>query len=264
MNTEQPSAKIKEEARALMSAMHQKMKDEFERYKKLHYNPNTKGGGYEKVVLSMLTDYIGSAFNFHQRAQLIDAEMKYMDIFAKGSNEIDVIATFRNASPNLILKIQDTEFVPYDAVAFMIEVKERMDKSNLEVDLDKLRKIAMLPLTPDRCQPPLTGSYNIERPLRILFYYDISIDDREEERLLLEHYSDWDLIVVLQKDVIILNMSLPISDILPEQFKNVQIFHWEQNPLVSLLLIILASVPMPLSVSVLKTFLNLDRLSKIS
>lgn len=169
MNNENPNEKKKREAKALMEAINRKMKDEFERYEKIHYNPNKKGADYEKVVSSMLKDYIGSMFNFHERAQLIDVEMKYLDIFEKGSNETDVVATFKNASPNLILKIQDTAFVPYDAVAFIIEVKARMDKTSLAADLDKLEKIAKLPLAEGRFGISIGGQYNIERPLRILF-----------------------------------------------------------------------------------------------
>ena len=60
-----------------------------------------------------------------------------------------------------------------------------------------------------------------EHPLRILIYFDISIDSEEEENLLLAHHTVWDAIVVLNKDVVILNMSLPIaSAIVPEQYKD--------------------------------------------
>jgi len=46
--------KIREEAKALVTAIYKKIQNEFERFEKIHYNQNTKGADYEKVVASML------------------------------------------------------------------------------------------------------------------------------------------------------------------------------------------------------------------
>jgi hypothetical protein len=110
------------------------MKDEFKRYEKIYYNTNTKGSDYEKVLQSILTDYLGSRFEFHTRAQIIDAEMEYIKFLQHGSNELDVVGIFYNTTPKIVLKMKDHVLVPYDAVALISEVKFHLNKTNLEKD----------------------------------------------------------------------------------------------------------------------------------
>src|SRR3989442_1510632 len=133
--------KKKVEARRLLAAIHAKITDEFRRYEGIHYNTNTKGSDYEKVVADLIKEYLDSTLIVHVRSQLIDVNMEYLTIFDRGIIEVDVVGTYRTASPNIVLKIKDTEFIPYDTVAFAMEVKEQLDKQKLEDDLIKLQKI---------------------------------------------------------------------------------------------------------------------------
>jgi len=163
------------------------------------------------------------------------------------------------------LKTATSTFVPYDAAAVIVEVKALMDKEKLESDLQKLEKVAKLELTPERIGMALGSSFNIQRPLRILVYFAASIKEEEKQALLTKYHSVWDAILVLAKDVIILNLSLLIANaIVPDQYKQLRTLDWVQNPFVILLLLIVASVPVPLGVNVLQTLINLDTFSKRS
>jgi hypothetical protein len=68
----------------------------------------------------------------------MDTQMEYLSIFSVGENEVDVAATFVRTYPKIVVKIGETKYVPYDGVAFIIEVKSTVDKTRLEQDLLKL------------------------------------------------------------------------------------------------------------------------------
>ncbi len=123
--------------------------------------------------------------------------------------------------------------------------------------------MARLELTADRLGMALGGRFNVNRPLRLLVYNSETIDVDEKNALLMEYYSVWDAIMVVEKDTIILNLSSPIANaVAPDQFKAGKILNWIQNPFVILLLLVVGSVPVPLGVNVLQTLINLDTFSK--
>jgi hypothetical protein len=256
-------AKKKKEARRFIDAIHSRLQDEFERYKDIHYNPNTKGANYEKVIADLLKDYLGAKFNIHNRSQLIDANMDYLANFDRGSVEVDIIGTFKTAVPNLILKIVDTELIPYDAVGFLVEVAKKMEKEKLEEDLTKLQKIGRLAITANRFGLTVGGNYLVDRPLRILFYVENDIAENTLNQLLVQFYDAWDAVMILNENKILVNMSLKFAKALsPDQPETIKILGWGGNAFMMLLLIILTTTPTPLSVNVIQTFINLDTFSK--
>lgn len=99
MKSDSLGGKRKHQAKLILDAISHELKDEFERSKDILLNTNTKGGEYENVVGRMLGTYLGSRFEFHTRAQLIDVNMEYLNIFSLGGNEVDVVATFVQTYP---------------------------------------------------------------------------------------------------------------------------------------------------------------------
>ncbi len=100
----------------------------------------TRRGVTERAVADVLTEYLGAEFDFSVRAQLIDVNFRYVKILGTQANEIDIVGTFKSATPKLVLKTATSIFVPYDAVALIVEVKTVMDKGKLREDLEKLAR----------------------------------------------------------------------------------------------------------------------------
>ena len=68
----------------------------------------------------MLGSYLASRFEFHTRAQLLDANMEYLNLFSVGENKVDVAATFIRTYPKIVLKIGDTKYIiPYIILKFI-------------------------------------------------------------------------------------------------------------------------------------------------
>jgi hypothetical protein len=108
-----------QQAKELIGAINHQMKDEFERSKGILLNTNTKGWEYEKEISHMLGSYLASRFKFHTRAQLLDANMEYLNLFSVGENKVDVAATFIRTYPKIVLKIGDTKYIPYIILKFI-------------------------------------------------------------------------------------------------------------------------------------------------
>jgi hypothetical protein len=265
--TSDPTAeKRKDQAKALIAAMNHQMKDEFERSKEILLNANTKGAEYEKEISRMLGTYLGSRFEFHTRAQLIDVNMEYLNLFSVGENEVDVAATFIQTYPKIVLKIGDTKYIPYDGAAFIIEVKKTIDKSKFEKDLRKLEKISKLNLSADRLGGVTQGGqHSIDRPLRLLFYFESSIDETIRQDLMLRYCHAWDMILIIQKNELLSNRRLPaVNALMSARSWHGQMFSWGgDNCFIMLLFFLSLSIPVPIGgVNVIKTFLNLDMYSK--
>lgn len=110
----------KKEAIRLSEIINNQVKDKIKNYGKIHLSPNSVGGGYEKVVCHLLSDYFGSRFEFYTRAQIVDAKMQYMKVLPLGSGEIDVVGIFNTTTPKIVLKLdEDQVMLPYDAVALL-------------------------------------------------------------------------------------------------------------------------------------------------
>ena len=126
-------------------------------------------------------------------------------------NEFDVVATYNNALPKALFEFRKRQFMPYDATAFIIEVKQTLNKPNLNKDLEKLRKLSMLSIGENVYIPSIKTPFTIGRPARILFYYE----KRMNEKLLwdtLAKSKDWcDFLVIYNEDKLVLGRHVPIA-----------------------------------------------------
>lgn len=238
----------------LLNSLNSKFMTQLKEIKPLRGATNTKGGEYEKVLTKSLKQYFASRFQFHSRSILVDAQMEYLKIFSYGENEIDIVATFNISSPQIVIKKGALKYVPYDATAFIIEVKSKLTKSDLSEDLSKLEQISKLPLSPNRFMSGTIGHpQRVQRPLRILFYYEESIDRMEMEKLLNSYNRAWDLIFIVKKDELVLNMSLDLVKKLSEisfpqgsqEEDKILILSWKTDAYLLFLLCISALVPFP-------------------
>jgi hypothetical protein len=243
----------KKQATDMLTEMEQDLKNNFNTIKTKHYNQNTKGYDYENVLKDFLEAYLGGIYDFHSRVPLIDAELQALSVFRQGKNEFDVVGTFKTAMPRIIFKTRKTSFIPYDAVAFIAEVKQTLTKNTLEDDLKKLSKLSSLKIG-DRWQVSVRGQYCIERPLRILFYYEARIAGRTM-RTLLEYRQDaWDLLLILKSDLLVGNPCLPA---IGKRFGTDQLFFFKEFPLLHMMLITTSSLPCPPIVNAWGLFIKL-------
>jgi hypothetical protein len=107
----------------LYRAIEGQIKNSIEGFKYLNYNPNTKGADYEEVICDPLNTYLGSRFDFYSRAQIVGREIKYTRLFKGRAKEIDVVGTFKEATPKIVVKVRKTRIIPYDAISLLSEVK---------------------------------------------------------------------------------------------------------------------------------------------
>jgi hypothetical protein len=259
--SEDRNKKKREQANVFLDGINQELKSMFEQLRPLSLNSNTKGGEYEQHIADIFHRYLGSRFDFHVRAHLLDVEMTYLDLFSIGENEIDIIATFSNAVPKIIFKAGTRNYISYDSVAFTLDVKARLDNDKLEKDLEKTLKISKLSRLTHKIGDIIHGgSYLLDRPLRFLFYHESHISEGELDRLLKKYYSIWDVIYIINNNQIILNRSLPAVDaLMKERSFEGPILSWGGNKaFVLLLLIISTTIPQYHSVDITHTFLKLD------
>ena len=72
-------------------------------------SPNVK---FSNTIFYKKADFTNSDLQdaYINRAQLIDVNMEYLNIFSVGENEVDVVATFIQTYPKIVLKIGDTRY----------------------------------------------------------------------------------------------------------------------------------------------------------
>lgn len=203
------------------------------------YNSNTKGYNYEETVQEFFSNYLGGAFDFLLRKGVLDAELKALSVFKTSENEFDVVATFKDAVPKLVYE----PFVPYDSVAFIIEVKQTLDSSNLKKDLNKLDKLRTFKTGQKfpRYAYPLHATFlKLTRPLRILFCYEARISRQRFSETLDSYKEAWDMLLVLSEDMVLLNTSLPA---VPRVFKRDKPVTERPYPLLKAMYFICNSIP---------------------
>jgi len=246
----------------ILENIEQKLKNRFNEIHKTFYNPNVKGANYERILAEFLTEYFGGVYDIHTRVALLDGDLRALEIFSSGENEFDVVATFKTMCPRIVLEIGDMRYVPYDGVAFLVEVKQTLTKRSLEEDLSKLDKVSQLGYYWRECvTAELTGRYKIDRPLRALFYHERRTDDKVLADLL-SHYSSWDLLLVLSEDMLLANYeTLPlIRACSPRTDRIIRLFPY---PLLQFIMTIHASRSFPLYVNTSHVFLKLLSVSSL-
>lgn len=243
----------KVQAVKLLEAIDESLRNKFHELRGKHFNPNTKGYEYEGALKDFLESYLGGVYDFHVRVPIIDFNLEVYSIFntKKGENEFDVVSTYKTAVPKIILKAGATPFIPYDCVAFIVEVKQTLDSSALEKDLKKLDKLAKLKLG-ERFGVMIGGKFNVRRPLRILFYYESEIADATALKMLSNYGNAWDLMTVFMDDLVFANPQLPMIEV-----DRILISH--RHPLLQLMFVTTVSLPYPPIVNAWSLFHNILR-----
>jgi len=209
---------------------------ELRRIMELQSPPTVKGESYEDSIKEFFEKYLGSIYDFHTRISIIDFLGFCFEEFKPIENEFDIVATYKTAVPRIILEHKKQKYIPYDSVAFIIQVKQDLDKGKLKSDLEKLKKIRSLPLYPDRIPASViypnslfVGGPSVP-PLNILFYLRRSISDEAIESLLKEFKDCWDFLVIVEDRKLLVNYR--IIEILSKLVKeNLQILRSRfENP----------------------------------
>lgn len=191
------------------------LEDEFKKLRSIHYNPNVKGGGYEKILKEFLETYLGNVFTFDSRVALIDTNHDIFQLLKPSQNEFDIVVQYRTTFPSKVYTYKNIHYISYDSCAFVIEVAQTLTKKQLQDDLNKLRILTVLNKKlgwldkGKRFDFTVGGPYNVDYPLRVLFYYEASISRKEFTSALEKEIDSWDVLVLLKEKLLLLNSQLP-------------------------------------------------------
>jgi hypothetical protein len=172
--------------------------------------------------------------------------------------------------------VKDTNLIPYDATAFLMEVKKVVDKDSLEADLQKLKNVKKMGLYNNRFGDMIMGlPFFVTHPLMNLFYFEQGTNTQLIENILGNNSEFWDTAFILynhegQADVAI-NKRLPVAKVLsevvykakmntdtvPEEIKRQKFLWYTDVPFIILFQVILASIPSPIAVDVMPTIMNI-------
>lgn len=211
------------EAKRLLGAIEKQLNNRFDEIRSEKYNPNTKGFDYEIVLKDFLNSYLNGGFDFFVRVGILNVDLKVKSVLKLNQNEFDVVAVYKNAIPKLVYQ----RLVPYDSVAFVAEAKQTLTLTALKKDLEKFRKLAELKTDRHRFHlfPQIhdrEGKYPyLERPLRMLFYYEAKANGEKVHQLLCGELGKfWDICVILKKKVVLLNSTLYLVETIkkPEHY----------------------------------------------
>ena len=192
----------------ILEAMSASVEGRFNTIRKQHYNPNVKGGGYEKIVRSFLEAYLAGRFAFYERCSLLDTKLLIGEAFTAAENEWDVVGTFRNTIPSLVLEREGAPIVPYDAVALIVAVKQTLTQDHLEKDLNRFSRL--LDVEYESTKPMIGGAATVDHPLRILFYYEGDFSTNELVILQAFHRA-WDIAVSYVGESFLANRDLAFT-----------------------------------------------------
>jgi hypothetical protein len=228
------------------------------------------------VICDLLNAYLGSRFEFYNRAQIVDIDMKYTRIFQGGAREIDVVGTFNTTAPKIVLKAGHSVIIPYDAIALLAEVKSVLNRKTLREDLEKLGKIMQLRTFKNRFLiKKITGinekvfgfkEMRPDKPFRLLVYFKTPKDNTILDDLLSQYSGVWDAVFLVDKENVILNKDLPFAKALlkgrlSDRSPNSKFMIWKDFPFLMLLLVITRTIPIPPAVDVMATLLNIANLA---
>ena len=241
----------KENVTKILDGIEKGLKNKFEFIREQTFNPNTKGGEFEKILKRFFESYLSGLLDFHVRVSLIDTELDAFTVFSSGENEFDVVATFKTTVPKIVLELESTAFLPYDSVAFVTEVKQELSKTALENDLKKLEKLTKLKTSEKRFGVLITGNYTIKRPLRILFYYESRIAQETMYELLVNYMNAWDFVIILKDNMLLGNSCIPS---IGKRFDTEKPMSFDRYVLLFLMLLTSQSLPCPPIVSTWSLF----------
>lgn len=246
----------------LLDGLRQKLRSQWQEYRRQSYNQNTKGAAYEEALAKLLTDYLGGAYNIRTRTAILDDELKCLDIFTPAQNEIDVVAVFPQARPQIVFETEGMTWVPYHGVAFICEVKSSLTTTALREDLQKTAKLQEIERE-EGFGVTIGGSANVDHQLKCLVY-DKSSSVSEETLLdILESKKEaWDLVLLVEDDEIIANPDLPFAETLKHplyaygESENEGLVH-APNGLLWFLAFISVSIPHPPAITTVNPLLQM-------
>lgn len=92
--------------------------------------------------------------------------------------------------PKIVIRIGHSEFLPYDSVALLAEVKLNLTKSSLTKALQHLADIRRLEMSPHRFNTGTMGSAERveENPFRLVVAFNTQIKNDGMGKLLTEHF----------------------------------------------------------------------------
>lgn len=198
------------EAKQYLEVIEVQLKNKFKEIRSQKYCPNTKGYDYEDVLKTFFEFYLSGGFEFFTRVGILDNQLKVNKILKPIENEFDVVAIYKKSVPRIVMH----RSVPYDSVAFITEVKQTLTLQTLKDDLAKLDKLSKLPNPNNRvgmCSNyRVFSGFELGRPMRILFYYELKAKIEKVFDLLEGVYAkSWDICIILSEDIVFLNSTLP-------------------------------------------------------
>lgn len=147
------------------------------------------------------------------------------------------------------------EFTPYEATAFITEVKQTLTSSALIDDLQKLGKLDSLAPSDFGGAVVVQGPFAINRTLRILFYHEKEVlENRIVEILKDEEFvKSWDITAILQENVVFLNPLLPLAS----KMERASVIADKGYPLIKTMFFTSASIRYPVIADAWGLFVNL-------
>jgi len=264
----------------LITNFQTQLEHQWSRLRELESDDSARGSSYETVLKDLLQLYLSGRFDILSNCSVMDSNLACFDEFGNGAeNEVDVVGLFSQASPRIILEEYDISWVPLEGVAFICEVKSRLDKGRLQSDIEKLEKIRNLEQEPeDRFGTKISGDFTIDHQLHCLVYDRSSISDDTLNEILAGNDA-WDLVLLVEDDTLIVNQTLPAVRYLQAMAMASQIKNPEDeidgprrlippgeenascislgNGLAWFLLTIPVSIPVPLGVTTAESLLQL-------
>lgn len=202
----------------LFERIQEQLRHEWEEIREIY--ANSKGSTYEQSLADFLDSYFGGIYDINTKVAVIDPNLTCFDVFdfVRGDDEIDLVASFSQAKPRIIFETGEGKgelrWVPFESVAFICEVKSQLTKQSLTDDFEKLKSISMISEgINNRFGPIITGDYTLEEPLQCLVYDKSSIADATLDEILQDNNQHWHMVLIVENDVLLLNRTIPISDI---------------------------------------------------
>lgn len=225
------------------------LQNNWSQIRKRQYNPSRKGDEFEESLKDFLESYFTSVFEFRMGCSLVDSELRCFKEFDSGQNEFDVVSSFRTATPNIVFREGNMQWIPYNGVAFVSEVKSHLTKSNLKKDLSKLDILQDLRGDPSDRFPNMMAGTNAMVPHQIhcLVYDKNEIDRKTRQELFYEYPDAWDLFLIVDEDKLLLNSTLPLAEDLFGRDRQEGEFQWcyIENGLLWLIVSLSVSIPQP-------------------
>lgn len=199
----------------LINRFQTQLKHDWSRFRDIEGDDSARGNSYESAFRDLLAEYFGGRFDIYTNCSVMDTHLSCFDEFGNGvSNEVDVVSLFSHATPKIVLREREMTWIPLEGVSFLCEIKSRVDKGRLKSDLEKLSVLRSLETDPDdRFGITVSGDYSVDHQIHCLVYDKSSISD-DSLNSLLDGTNAWDLVLLVEDDILIVNQTLPVQRVL--------------------------------------------------